>query len=147
MHGNINLFRYNSWHVGNQCLTPDNIKLSLESLTSSTTNNLPRYIASYATFWAFMFLTSFPYCYSWEPADSVIICRLLTILWPCSDIPEYHNPFQQQLLPNLSVMIRYIYPTSSLMGTRSINNILPNIVGTFLLNLSYIPRGFTLLLD
>jgi hypothetical protein len=30
----INLFRYNSWHVGNQCLTPDNIKLSLESLTS-----------------------------------------------------------------------------------------------------------------
>lgn len=30
-------FRYNSWHVGNQCVNPDNIKLSLESLTSSTT--------------------------------------------------------------------------------------------------------------
>jgi hypothetical protein len=33
MHGNINLFQHNSWHVGNQCLNPDNINLSLKSLS------------------------------------------------------------------------------------------------------------------
>ena len=32
----INLFQYNSWHVGNQYLNLDNPKLSLESLTSFT---------------------------------------------------------------------------------------------------------------
>ena len=42
-------FRYNSWHVRNQCLNPNYIKLSLESLISSTTNSLLLYVATYAT--------------------------------------------------------------------------------------------------
>jgi hypothetical protein len=56
-------FRYNSWHVGNQCLNPDNIKLSLESLTSSTMNSFPHYIATYTSFRTYLSLTSFTYCY------------------------------------------------------------------------------------
>jgi hypothetical protein len=74
MHGNFNLFRYNSWHIGNHWLNPDNIELSLKSLTSFMYNTIPESLLTPSTY-----------------VDFLLSCNLVLTF------QNIINPFQQQL--------------------------------------------------